>query len=116
RASVLPPSVKARVSVEAGVTMSWHHLVGDTGVCVGLERYGASAPYQVVFEKFGFTTDRVVAAAREALARTEGVTPRPTAWVSSRRPGAPSGSTSSPGSGWPAAGSRPCTATGTWSG
>jgi transketolase, bacterial and yeast len=75
RASVLPPSVKARVSVEAGVTMSWHHLVGDTGVCVGLEHYGASAPYQVVFEKFGFTTDRVVAAAREALARTEGVTP-----------------------------------------
>ncbi|MBX6749831.1 MAG: transketolase [Micromonosporaceae bacterium] len=75
RASVLPPSVKARVSVEAGVTMSWHHLVGDTGVCVGLEHYGASAPYQVVFEKFGFTTDRIVAAAREALARTEGVTP-----------------------------------------
>ena len=75
RTSVLPPSVKARVSVEAGVTMSWHHLVGDTGVCVGLEHYGASAPYQVVFEKFGFTTDRVVAAAREALARTEGVTP-----------------------------------------
>jgi len=75
RASVLPPTVKARVSVEAGVTMSWHHLVGDTGVYVGLEQYGASAPYQVVFEKFGFTTDRVVAAAREALARTEGVTP-----------------------------------------
>ena len=75
RASVLPPSVKARVSVEAGVTMSWHHLVGDAGVCVGLEQFGASAPYQVVFEKFGFTTDRVVAAAREALARTEGVSP-----------------------------------------
>jgi transketolase len=72
RASVLPPTVKARVSVEAGVTLSWHHHVGDTGVSVGLEHYGASAPYQVVFEKFGFTTDRVVAAARSALARTEG--------------------------------------------
>jgi transketolase len=70
RTAVLPPTVKARVSVEAGITMSWHHLVGDTGVCVGLEHYGASAPYQVLFEKFGFTTDRVVAAAREALARS----------------------------------------------
>jgi transketolase len=70
RASVLPPSVKARVSVEAGVTLSWHHLVGDTGVSVGLERFGASAPYQVAFEKLGFTTDHVVAAAREALSRS----------------------------------------------
>jgi transketolase len=45
--------------------------VGDTGVSVGLEHYGASAPYQVVFEKFGFTTDRVVAAARSALGKTD---------------------------------------------
>jgi transketolase len=72
RSAVLPPTVRARVSVEAGVTMSWDHVVGDTGVSVGLEHYGASAPYQVVFEKFGFTTDRVVAAAHSALAQTEG--------------------------------------------
>jgi len=70
RASVIPPTVKARVSVEAGVSLSWHHLVGDTGVSVSLEHYGASAPYQVLYEQFGFTTDRVVAAAREALARS----------------------------------------------
>ena len=69
RAEVLPPSVKARVSVEAAVTMSWHHLVGDAGECVGIEHYGASAPYQVIFEQFGFTADHVVAAARASLSR-----------------------------------------------
>ena len=70
RAEILPPSVKARVSVEAAVTMSWHHLVGDTGECVGIEHYGASAPYQVIFEQFGFTADHVVAAARAAMSRS----------------------------------------------
>ncbi len=70
RARVLPPSVKARVSVEAAVSMSWHHLVGDTGECVSLEHYGASAPYQVILEQFGFTADHVVAAARAALSRS----------------------------------------------
>ena len=69
RAPVLPPSVKARVSVEAGVAMSWHDLVGDAGECVSIEHYGASAPYQVLFEQFGFTADRVVAAARASLSR-----------------------------------------------
>jgi transketolase len=69
RAEVLPPSVKARVSVEAAVTMSWHHLVGDAGECVGIEHFGASAPYQVIFEQFGFTADHVVAAARASLSR-----------------------------------------------
>ena len=47
--------------------MSWHDLVGDTGECVSLEHYGASAPYQVLFEQFGFTADHVVAAARASL-------------------------------------------------
>jgi transketolase len=71
---VLPRAVRARVSVEAAVAMSWHDLVGDAGVCVSLERFGASAPYQVIFERLGFTADRVVAAARESLQRaTEGV-------------------------------------------
>jgi transketolase len=69
RATVLPPSVKARVSVEAGVAMSWHDLVGDLGECVSIEHYGASAPYQVLFEQFGFTTDKVVAAAHASLSR-----------------------------------------------
>jgi len=69
RTQVLPPSVKARVSVEAGVAMSWHDLVGEAGECVSLEHFGASAPYQVIFEQFGFTPDHVVAAARASLAR-----------------------------------------------
>jgi transketolase len=69
RSQILPPSVKARVSVEAGVAMSWHDLVGEAGECVSIEHFGASAPYQVIFEQFGFTPDRVVAAARAALSR-----------------------------------------------
>jgi transketolase len=67
RARVLPPRVRARVSVEAGVAMSWRDLVGDAGECVSLEEYGASAPYQVLFERFGFTADRVVEAAHRTL-------------------------------------------------
>jgi transketolase len=69
RALVLPPAVRARVSIEAGVAQSWHQFVGDMGECVSLEHYGASAPYQVIFEQFGFTPDRVVAAARASLSR-----------------------------------------------
>jgi transketolase len=74
RTQVLPSSVKARVSVEAGVAMSWHDLVGEAGECVSLEHFGASAPYQVIFEQFGFTPDHVVAAARASLARVGAVT------------------------------------------
>jgi transketolase len=69
RQQVLPSGIKARVSVEAGIAMSWRDLVGDEGECVSLEHYGASAPYQVLFEQFGFTVDRVVAAAHASLAR-----------------------------------------------
>ncbi|MGI9093251.1 MAG: transketolase [Mycobacteriales bacterium] len=66
---VLPPEVKARVSVEAGIAMSWHDLVGDAGKCVSIEHYGASAAYQVLYEQFGFTPDRVVAAVHAILDR-----------------------------------------------
>ena len=69
RHHVLPSNVTARVSVEAGIAMGWHDLVGDAGECLSLEHFGASAPYQVLFEQFGFTADRVVAAARASLAR-----------------------------------------------
>jgi transketolase len=69
RESVLPRGVRARVSVEAGIAMSWRDLVGDAGECVSLEHYGASAPYQILFEQFGFTADNVVAAARASLSR-----------------------------------------------
>jgi transketolase len=73
RESVLPPAVRARVSVEAAVAMSWRDLVGDAGECVSLEHYGASAPFQEIYERFGITADAVVAAARRSLHRvTEG--------------------------------------------
>ena len=61
--------MRARVSVEAGVAMSWRDLVGDAGECVSLEHYGASARYQVLDSEFGFTPDRVARAARTSLSR-----------------------------------------------
>ncbi|MBY8872620.1 transketolase [Micromonospora sp. PLK6-60] len=74
RESVLPRGVKARVSVEAGIAMSWRAIVGDSGECVSIEHYGASAPYTVLFEQFGFTPDRIVAAAHAALTRVGDIT------------------------------------------
>lgn len=65
--SVLPSSVKARVSVEAGVAMPWHKWVGQNGRAVSLEHFGASAPYQKLFEEFRITADAVVGAAKCSL-------------------------------------------------
>ncbi|OBK26776.1 transketolase [Mycobacterium asiaticum] len=67
RDSVLPPSVSARVAVEAGVAQSWHKLVGDTGKIVSIEHYGESADYKTLFREYGFTAEAVAAAAEEAL-------------------------------------------------
>ena len=64
---VLPPSVKARVSIEAGISQGWREYVGDAGACVSLERYGASAGANVLFKEFGFTVDNVVATAKKVL-------------------------------------------------
>ncbi|MFI5980993.1 transketolase [Streptomyces sp. NPDC051555] len=66
--SVLPPSVKARVAVEAGIGLTWHRYVGDAGRIVSLEHFGASADAKVLFREFGFTPEAVTAAARESLA------------------------------------------------
>jgi transketolase len=74
RQSVLPRGVKAKVSVEAGIAMSWRHLVGDTGESVSIEHYGASAPASVLFEQFGFTADNVVAKAHAALTKAGDIT------------------------------------------
>ncbi|MEV5281113.1 transketolase [Streptomyces sp. NPDC051993] len=65
--SVLPPSVRARVAVEAGIGLTWHRYVGDAGRIVSLEHFGASADGKVLFQEFGFTADHVAAAARESL-------------------------------------------------
>ncbi|WP_204080559.1 transketolase [Mycobacterium riyadhense] len=67
RDAVLPPSVSARVAVEAGVAQSWHKLVGDTGKIVSIEHYGESADYKTLFREYGFTAEAVAAAAEEAL-------------------------------------------------
>ena len=69
RDSVLPPDVKARVSVEAASPLGWREWVGDQGIVIGLDRYGASAPGEVVMTKLGFTTEHVVEAARKVMGR-----------------------------------------------
>jgi len=63
RDEVLPPDVKARLSIEAGVALGWHKWVGDEGDCISIEHFGASAPGPTVLEKFGYTADNVVARA-----------------------------------------------------
>jgi transketolase len=68
RESVLPASVTARVSVEAGSVLSWRGIVGDRGRSVGIDHFGASADYKTLFEKFGITTEAVISAARETIA------------------------------------------------
>jgi transketolase len=67
REQVLPPTVRARVSVEAAVPMGWREFVGDAGRIVGINHYGASAAYTVLYEQFGLTQEAVVAAARESI-------------------------------------------------
>lgn len=66
---VLPPEVRARVSVEMAATLGWSKYVGSAGVSVGMQRFGASAPLKDLQKKFGFTPERIVAAARETIAR-----------------------------------------------
>ena len=84
RDTVLPPIVKARVSVEAGIAMGWRDLVGSTGRCVSLEHYGASADYATIYREFGITAEAVALAAEEqhrrlaGLSRVRAVTDSPT--------------------------------------
>ncbi|HTG40417.1 MAG TPA: transketolase [Methylomirabilota bacterium] len=68
RESVLPRAVRARVAVEAGVSLGWDRWVGDEGAIVGLDHFGASAPAGTIFEKFGFSVDRVAGVARDVVA------------------------------------------------
>ncbi|MGW0581315.1 transketolase [Streptomyces sp. NPDC002920] len=72
RDRVLPPSVKARVAVEAGIGLTWHRFVGDAGRIVSLEHFGASADAQTLFTEYGFTPENVVVAARESFAASRG--------------------------------------------
>jgi transketolase len=72
RREVLPPEVKARVSVEQASTFGWSQYVGPTGVVIGMHTFGASAPLKELQKKFGFSPDKIVEAAREAISRSKG--------------------------------------------
>ena len=67
RHRILPPEVKARVAIEAGSPQGWHRYVGDSGLVIGLDHFGASAPDKILYEKFGLTADRVLEKALELL-------------------------------------------------
>lgn len=67
RDTVLPPAVPHRLAIEAGVPQPWYRWVGDRGVVVGIERFGASAPYQRIYEEFGLTAERLVREAKTLL-------------------------------------------------
>ncbi len=64
REKVLPDAIKPRLAVEAGITMGWEHWVGENGAVLGVDRFGASAPYEIVYKELGFTVDNVVAKAK----------------------------------------------------
>ena len=69
RDRILPPGVRARVAVEAGIRLGWEHYVGLDGAIVGIDRFGASAPYQTLYEQFGITAEAVATTARRLLGR-----------------------------------------------
>jgi transketolase len=72
RDAVVPPVVKARVSVEAGIAQGWRDIVGDAGRIVSLEHYGASADFATIYREFGITAEAVALAAEESVAATKG--------------------------------------------
>ncbi|MBN2590440.1 MAG: transketolase [Sedimentisphaerales bacterium] len=69
--SVLPPNVKARVAVEAGIEMGWSKYIGDNGIFIGMSSFGASAPASICFEKFGITAEAVTEAAKKSIANSK---------------------------------------------
>lgn len=69
RQSVLPPDIKARVSIEAGTTLGWERYVGDAGIALGIDTFGASAPGDTVMKEYGMTPEAVVAAVRSLSGR-----------------------------------------------
>jgi transketolase len=71
RDSVLPPNVKARVAIEAGVQLGWSKYIGDEGIFLGINGFGVSAPYKVCYEKFGLTPDAVFTAAKKTIELTK---------------------------------------------
>ena len=88
RDEILPPSVRARVSVEAAMASGWEKIVGDAGRSISVEHYGASADYQTIYREFGVTAEAVANAARDSLHDAEnGAHPGgyPPAWADRQR-------------------------------
>jgi transketolase len=67
--SVLPKNIKARISIEAGIKQGWEKYLGDYGEAVSIEKFGASAPAEVLFKEYGFTKENIVAAVKRVLAK-----------------------------------------------
>jgi transketolase len=67
RESVLPAQVRARVAIEAGAKLGWERYVGLDGAVIGLDRFGASAPYKIIYEKLGITVEKTIEAAKRLL-------------------------------------------------
>jgi transketolase len=72
RNDVLPKNLRARVSIEAGIAQPWYQFIGDAGVAVSLEHFGASASAPVLFKEFGFTVENIVNAAKESIRKANG--------------------------------------------
>ena len=77
RHQVLPPNVPARLAVELGVAQGWQRYTGERGDMLGIERFGASAPAEVLLREYGFTVENVVARARKLLASISGYSTHP---------------------------------------
>ena len=67
RNAVLPPAVRKRVVVEAAVSMGWDRYLGEEGIFIGMKSFGASAPYELLYKEYGFTTENVLMKAKELL-------------------------------------------------
>ena len=70
RNEVLPKSIKARVSIEAGVAQPWYRFIGDSGVAISVEKFGASASGEILFKEYGFTVDNIISAAKESIKKS----------------------------------------------
>jgi transketolase len=66
---VLPPEIKARVAIEAGISFGWKRWVGDSGTIIGLDCFGASAPEAVLFNTFGFTAENIATVTMDVMQR-----------------------------------------------
>ena len=67
--SVIPKSVKARISIEAGVKQGWEKYIGDYGEAISIEKFGASAPYKIIFKEYGFTKEVVIHKVKDLISK-----------------------------------------------